>query len=47
MWMRHSAKQDGTLVSFEARILLDGGAYRSSSYHVVANAACFSATPSP
>jgi xanthine dehydrogenase D subunit len=45
IWMRHSAERDGTLVSFEARILLDGGAYRSSSYHVVANAACFSAGP--
>ncbi|HLY82065.1 MAG TPA: molybdopterin cofactor-binding domain-containing protein, partial [Acidimicrobiales bacterium] len=45
LWMRHSAERDGTLVSFEARILLDGGAYRSSSYHVVANATCFSAGP--
>jgi CO/xanthine dehydrogenase Mo-binding subunit len=43
--MRHSADHDGTLVSFEARILLDGGAYRSSSYHVVANAGCFSSGP--
>ena len=31
--------------TFEARIVLDGGAYRSSSYHVVANAACFAAGP--
>jgi xanthine dehydrogenase D subunit len=45
IWMRHSAEADGRLVSFEARILLDGGAYRSSSYHVVANATCFSAGP--
>lgn len=45
IWMRHSAEPDGTLVSFEARILLDGGAYRSSSYHVVANASCFAAGP--
>ena len=43
--MRHSANPDGELVTFESRILLDGGAYRSSSYHVVANAACFSAGP--
>ena len=35
----------GRSCSFEARILLDGGAYRSSSYHVVANAACFAAGP--
>ena len=32
-------------MSFESRILLDGGAYRSSSYHVTANAACFAAGP--
>jgi CO/xanthine dehydrogenase Mo-binding subunit len=45
IWMRHTAEADGTIVSFEADILLDGGAYRSSSYHVVANAACFAAGP--
>ena len=45
IWMRHSAEPDGTLVSFETRIVLDGGAYRSSSFHVTANAACFSAGP--
>ena len=45
IWMRHSADDDGTLVSFETRIVLDGGAYRSSSFHVTANAACFSAGP--
>jgi len=45
IWMRHTADDDGTIVSFEARILLDGGAYRSSSYHVTANAACFAAGP--
>jgi len=45
IWMRHSADPDGHIVSFEARILLDGGAYRSSSFHVVANASCFSAGP--
>jgi len=45
IWMRHSAEADGTLVSFETRIVLDGGAYRSSSFHVTANAACFSAGP--
>ena len=45
IWMRHTANEDGRIVSFETRVLLDGGAYRSSSYHVVANAACFSAGP--
>jgi CO/xanthine dehydrogenase Mo-binding subunit len=45
MWMRHTAGPDGLLVSVEARIELDGGAYRSSSYHVCANVACFAAGP--
>ncbi len=45
IWMRHSADETGRIVSYEARIVLDGGAYRSSTYHVVANAACFSAGP--
>jgi CO/xanthine dehydrogenase Mo-binding subunit len=45
IWMRHTAETDGEIVSFESRILLDGGAYRSSSYHVTANAACFAAGP--
>ncbi len=45
IWMRHTADPDGTIVSFEARIVLDGGAYRSSSFHVVANASCFAAGP--
>ena len=43
--MRHTAHPDGTIVSVDAEILLDGGAYRSSSYHVTANAACFAAGP--
>ena len=45
IWMRHTARPDGRIVSVEARIVLDGGAYRSSSYHVTANAACFAAGP--
>lgn len=45
IWMRHTADADGTIVSFESRIVLDGGAYRSSSFHVVANASCFAAGP--
>ncbi|MGH9294818.1 MAG: molybdopterin cofactor-binding domain-containing protein, partial [Acidimicrobiales bacterium] len=45
MWYRHRADGDGRLVSVEARILLDGGAYASSSSAVIANAACFSAGP--
>lgn len=45
IWMRHSADETGRIISYEARIVLDGGAYRSSSFHVVANAAV--RTPSP
>ncbi len=35
----------GELVKIEARVLLDGGAYQSSSAAVIANAACFAAGP--
>jgi CO/xanthine dehydrogenase Mo-binding subunit len=45
MWYRHTAHRDGRLVKVEARLILDGGAYRSTSYHVLANAACFSTGP--
>ncbi|MFN8035139.1 MAG: xanthine dehydrogenase subunit D [Acidimicrobiia bacterium] len=45
MWYRHHAKRDGTLVKVEARLLLDGGAYLSSSYHVLGNAASFAVGP--
>jgi CO/xanthine dehydrogenase Mo-binding subunit len=45
MWYAHGAKRDGTLVFVRATIVLDGGAYASSSPAVVANAACFAAGP--
>ena len=45
MWYRHHAEPDGTLVRVEARLLLDGGAYASSSSAVIANATCFAAGP--
>jgi xanthine dehydrogenase D subunit len=45
IWMRHHASASGELVKVEARLMLDGGAYESSSYHVLANAACFSVGP--
>ncbi len=45
MWYRHHARRDGTLVKVEARIVLDGGAYMSSSAAVIANATCFAAGP--
>ena len=41
----HGANRDGTLVYVKARILLDGGAYASSSTAVIANATCFSCGP--
>jgi len=45
MWFRHHARADGTLVKVEARVLLDGGAYASSSWAVLANAARFAPGP--
>lgn len=45
MWYRHHADRDGTLVKVESRLLFDGGAYRSSSAAVIANASCFAAGP--
>ena len=46
-WMRyeHGATADGRLVYVRARIVLDGGAYASSSTAVCSNAACFAAGP--
>jgi xanthine dehydrogenase D subunit len=41
----HGAGRDGRLVYIKARILLDGGAYASSSTAVIANACCFAAGP--
>lgn len=38
LWMRHEADLDGTLRRIEARIILDGGAYRSTSDSVIGNA---------
>ncbi|HKW72060.1 MAG TPA: molybdopterin cofactor-binding domain-containing protein, partial [Candidatus Dormibacteraeota bacterium] len=41
----HGAKRDGKLVYVRARIVLDGGAYASSSTAVIANATCFAVGP--
>ncbi|TAN31671.1 xanthine dehydrogenase subunit D [bacterium] len=41
----HGATRDGKLVYVKARILLDGGAYASSSTAVIANASCFAVGP--
>jgi len=45
MRYEHGATADGRLVYVHARILLDGGAYASSSTAVCSNAACFAAGP--
>ena len=45
LWMRHEADLDGTLRRIEARIILDGGAYRSTSDSVVGNAVYHAAGP--
>jgi xanthine dehydrogenase D subunit len=41
----HGASTDGQLVYVKARIVLDGGAYASSSTAVCSNAACFAVGP--
>lgn len=45
MWYRHEADEDGRLRRVEARILLDGGAYASTSSAVLANSAYFAVGP--
>jgi CO/xanthine dehydrogenase Mo-binding subunit len=45
MEYEHGAGSDGRLVYVRARIVLDGGAYASSSTAVCSNAACFAAGP--
>jgi CO/xanthine dehydrogenase Mo-binding subunit len=45
IWMEHRANRDGKLVCVHARILLDGGAYASSSTAVCSNAASFGCGP--
>ena len=45
MWYRHEADRSGRLIRVEARILLDGGAYASSTTAVVANASYFAVGP--
>ncbi len=45
MWFRHHATSQGELVKVEARILLDGGAYASTSAFTVANSARFACGP--
>jgi len=45
IWAEHRATRDGRLVSVRMRILLDGGAYASSSSAVCSNAASFACGP--
>ena len=45
MRYEHHATRDGKLVAVRARVLLDGGAYASSSTAVCSNAACFACGP--
>jgi xanthine dehydrogenase D subunit len=45
MWYEHGATRDGRLVYVKARIVLDGGAYASSSTAVCANAATLGIGP--
>jgi CO/xanthine dehydrogenase Mo-binding subunit len=45
IWAEHRANRDGGLVAVRMRILLDGGAYASSSTAVTSNAASFACGP--
>jgi CO/xanthine dehydrogenase Mo-binding subunit len=45
IWCEHRASRAGKLVNVRMRILLDGGAYASSSTAVTSNAACFAVGP--
>ena len=45
IWAEHRATRAGRLACVRVRILLDGGAYASSSAAVTANAACFACGP--
>ncbi len=45
IWAEHRAARDGRLIAVRMRILLDGGAYASSSTAVTSNAACFAPGP--
>ncbi|MEO8290337.1 MAG: molybdopterin cofactor-binding domain-containing protein [Gaiellaceae bacterium] len=45
IWAEHRANRDGKLVNVRMRIVLDGGAYASSSTAVCSNAASFACGP--
>ena len=45
IWAEHRATREGRLVAVRMRILIDGGAYASSSTAVISNACSFAAGP--
>ena len=45
IWFRHHADESGLLINVEAKVILDGGAYASTTSAVLANACCFSVGP--
>ncbi len=45
IWLEHRADRQGRLTCVQARVLLDGGAYASTSAAVLANACCFACGP--
>src|SRR5450756_2966028 len=45
IWARTGARRDGTLVNAHVRLVIDGGAYTSSSAAVIFNASTFAAGP--
>jgi CO/xanthine dehydrogenase Mo-binding subunit len=45
IWCEHRANRDGKLVNVRMRILIDGGAYASSSTAVISNACSFAIGP--
>jgi len=45
LWYRHQAEEDGRLVRVEAKLVLDGGAYASTTSAVLANASYFAVGP--
>lgn len=45
MWYRHEANRDGILVRVAAKLLLDGGAYMSTTGAVIGNASYFAVGP--
>jgi len=45
IWAEHRATREGRIVCAHVRILLDGGAYASSSAAVISNASCFALGP--